>query len=616
MKKICYEDEIKYLNNDVLGLVESNQASRNYIRLYRPYENKPLNIVGSFDDAIAAENGEVKNFTFNSKKSFGMVPEKDFTYCKKLFIGKDSPFSSKEKFNCFINSESQTGFCVDKNEFKKCRLYNNDDTALEGYRKALFARCVLAASWVYKVEFKCENQSLINELKSNSYILFEEKKFEKSDNEKIYVLFGRVNNEVLDKYSEVRISICLESNSFIEIVFGDLYTYENAKYIKCSNQALYSGVIPRVCRVEYVKPGEGNNDIHKIVMHLGRTSYLTMFALNYRNTDVLLEHPYLEISTNEGTLKELNKRFDFHEVEAQEQFFKENLQGTTGRIVEDLEPLNRYLEKSWNIHNVNISGNIITQDNYCIYAKRSTAVSDANYLYCSVNGGSEINDELVSYYKNSVQEDIPTICYEKGFFYFGGEHTREAIAELGITNNSPYWKYYGFTVMAGKAKNSDHALWLHFNVLGERFIEESFEQIYGQRDLASEKFENQDIYGYSLSIYKSINDKIIGGIHRIIPFIENLVDLVLSIMVLVMFWCGVKFPVFDVLVRSLTILVFVVNFVYKIIRCIAIKKHKKEIQVNLYNDNWPKVIGKLASKNGEKIDGIFYILTRLRIISI
>jgi hypothetical protein len=242
-------------------------------------------------------------------------------------------------------------------------------------------------------------------------------------------------------------------------------------------------------------------------------------------------------------------------------------------------------------------------------------VSDANHLFCSVNGGSEINDPCVSYYQNSVIEDIPTIKYSEEPYYFGGELTREAIAELGLTDDSVFWKYYGFTAMSGySGKDSAHALWLHFNVLGEKTVSESYSQLERYRYMAPEKFENEAIYGYSTMpvTKRSENAGII--LRKALSLSIEWKDFITLVFMIVILGWSVSLHETDTRITLVFAVLFIIYLFINLIEKYKSRRRIKQITVRYYRKKWPKkLICRIAGKKG-KVDWIFYILTTMRAV--
>lgn len=631
-----YDSQIEKINICSASLAAKNQHNRKYIHLYRPYLNTPLNIVGSFDEAIDKEikaqnnnnNALVEHFCEDSRCSFGMIADESFSLYQSKALEADSIFSNENAFYQYVDNNYKN-FCVDEEEFAKFSLVTCEKSAKQSdYQKSLYARCVLACAWSFGFTISTNNETLINELKNDAYSYLVKNK----DTQSI-TLYGRPSENLIKKYFETDIVIHTEKLSDKKVMFGKLYTTDNIDYYVSGSVALYSGVIPRLCRLKYERPGIGNNDVHKLIMMLGRTSFMTMHCLNHKFTAKLLEHPFLQKNECGRPWSELNKAFDMAEVKNQKKYIyrmrelwnnKEDMSNSlSNRLNDDIEILNEYLSNSWNVHNVNVSGNINTGDGYCIYTKRSNKVSDSGQLFCSVNGGSEIADSNVNYYKNSVQEDIPTIIYKKGQFYFGGELTREAIAELGVTDNSPYWNYLGITSMAGMAIDNNnldeeckHVLWLHFNVLGEKVCPDTFDSIYQRRKLATEGFENSEIKGYQVHIISNPKENIRK---LLLEFLQRLIDWKDILTFLVLFAIIGNNSLKDI--NNIIALFFVIIYLL-LVFVQFINKRKKKIRlrirnIRIYKKNcFNKFNEFISEKNDTQVDNIYYVLSNLHMVNL
>lgn len=601
--------ELISLNNYLDETSSKKNFSRNYIHFFRPNAINPINIVGSFKQAIDCElntyNCVIPNFTANSKMSFGMIASEDFSHYKDLLLGDDSPFKSKKNFEKYVDNHS-CNFCIDKGELvARNSLYTYD---FNQYQKAFFARCIITNSWSFKVNFTCDNNDFLEDLskdKNCNYTV---------ENGKHYI-YGRISEHLIESWSNVKLYIYNNDKpEKKEVSLIDLYKTDNIDYFKCYSNALYSGVIPRLLNVEYFSPSMANNDIYKIQFNLGRTSFMTIYAFNHKNNKEILNHPFLSIKENGATLKDVIIQFDKKEVEIQKVYYQDIKQANHDEQKE-LLALNKYLNKSWNIHNVNVSGNLYDIDDKCIYTKRSINVTDSSCLYCSVNGASEIHDSDVIFYNNSVQEDIPTINYSDTPFYFGGELTRESIAELAISDISPYWNYYGFTCMSYYKENTDHALWLHFNILGEKKISDSFNNINENRKQASERFENESIYAYTLSINKTIIESFTTRFRHISRILIDNKDIITTFILVLIIIFNKKDLSLDMTLSIIFALLLGILLVSQIRSYYKSLTTIKRISAKIYKTNfYNSVFKKLKPKKNSDIDLILYVLTRLRII--
>ncbi|WP_034450471.1 hypothetical protein [Butyrivibrio sp. AE2032] len=612
-----FGEQIKAVNAFIESYSKEKQYARNYIHFFRPHVNKPLNIVGSFENAIKLENGRAPSLSANSKCSFGMQASVSFNDIRDEMLGKDSPFVNKDAFARFLQ-KNRNWFCIDIDEYDQRTSYSKKYSFIQ-YQEAFLTRCLIASSLAFGYIFSADGQDeLIESLKNHPNIIFTQK-----DNK--YYVRGRISDELINRYADTEITVFDDRGHSEKKLFGELYRHDDNKDLVCFSPAIYSGVIPRLCKVLYEEPKIGNQDIYKLQFEMGRTSYMTMYAFNFENaaggTEVLLNHPFMQIKTGKATYEEINRYFDLMEVQAQTKFYDDMTDAGHNPFSAEIKALNDYLNNSWNIHNVNVSGNVITREDICVYTKRARIMSDPGHLFCSVNGGSEIYDKKVSYYKSSVQEDIPTISYGNDPFYFGGELTREAIAELGLSDNSPYWKYYGFTCMSGyHGKESTHALWLHFNVLGERYCSDSFEQISIRRMGASESMENSEIFGYKLTIVNSRKEKIVDFFKTILSALIEWKD-VISIIIISL--CAIKFKdlldleaKINIVFAVLLIVLLIINFIPNLL---ARNKYHRRINsktISAYNeDEITNVIEKIFGDKSET-DMILIILTKMRLITL
>ena len=188
------------------------------------------------------------------------------------------------------------------------------------------------------------------------------------------------------------------------------------------------------------------------------------------------------------------------------------------------ESINKYLEKSFNTHTVAVSGNIVNSEGYLLVAERNYKSIDGGQLYCSVNGQSEFKDFNVSFYNESVYEDFPTLIADSEIRNdFSNELNRETVAELNLNQLMQNWRYYGISILGIRNMNSSltSTRRMHFNVLAKNRASENFEEIIQKFELATEKFENNRIYGLKLWFYDSAFDLISYGLKSSISYISE-----------------------------------------------------------------------------------------------
>lgn len=527
------------VNDFVKAEAGKKETERTYIRLFRPYNTNPLNIMGSFREAIQREDTYqgVEHFTEFSQNSFGLIATEQFSdYCF-LYSKHFSIFQDGESFRNYVENYF-SHFVIDSDELQialeycetrtnalhkialACKKSNVD--IKEVLQKSLYARCLLNAYYVCSLTLTIEQSVRREHL---SYFL----KMLKNDcmiqctydtENAIISIHGKPQIETFKALEESQLRIRVIDNNlvlgYIGVPLKDVFDPSDrnslSKYYKNKAGALYSGVIPRLCRIEYCSPTMDNSSLEGFKLHLGRTSYFTMRAMGKN-----FQHVYLDIHVD-SLLSDLSynkvlEAFDLYEIECQNDYYNtielfQNEEDSKKRLELELEAMNQYLAHSVSQHNLNISANLITKEDMCLYTLRGNEIEDAGDYYCSVNGGSEIYDSNVPFYHNSVEEDIPTITYDKKNVYFGKELTREAIAELGITDDSHVWTYYGLTVMGQKCNPNDvHRMSFHFNVLAERRCTDEFEHIREQKQNAPENFESTNLYGYKLVVFQTHREK-------------------------------------------------------------------------------------------------------------
>lgn len=147
--------------------------------------------------------------------------------------------------------------------------------------------------------------------------------------------------------------------------------------------------------------------------------------------------------------------------------------------------------------------------------KRGGKSIDAGEYYCSANGQSEFRDEDVSFYRESVFEDLPSMDYfSKYRVDLNQEIQRECIAELGVSQFKSDWKYYGISYLSInnfvdnkeiKIEDSEkvNKRRMHFNVLAGNTTSFTFEEVVKGHMNATENFENSKITGIKTSLHKN-----------------------------------------------------------------------------------------------------------------
>lgn len=324
-----------------------------------------------------------------------------------------------------------------------------------------------------------------------------------------------------------------ENRLFHLLTFDDYY---NDCYFDMSNGVYYSGVMPKVMKIEYNDQPTSSKDVKYLIFKTVRTTYAT---LDFMDNPVIIYHPFFkELITKDNNKNRFSVmlQMDSREDSLQEKYLYEKIkveskdsQSQQMSIEKHIiENLNAYLINSINTNTIAVSANIITKDNYLIISKRSDESIDKGTYYCSVNGQSEFQDEHVSFYKNSVYEDMPSMDYHcKYRIDLNKEIERESIAELGISTFNQDWQYYGVSFLSinNSEYETSHDKFLkflisclvtedshyspikrrrmHFNVLTSNTTTYTFKEIQRNQKTATEKFENEHIKGISINIHKN-----------------------------------------------------------------------------------------------------------------
>ncbi|ULG72705.1 hypothetical protein [Macrococcus brunensis] len=303
------------------------------------------------------------------------------------------------------------------------------------------------------------------------------------------------------------------------------------------NYVFYSGVMPRV---EQIKIEENNKDAPHILyvkLLLGRTTFLTVDCFDNPAT---LDHPYFKgdyIKYGDALYQ-----FDCIEDVLQENYLY-NKHHPTNHVM-NISRLNTYLSKSFNTHTLAVSANITTSDDYLLVTKRSKGSIDSDTYYCSVNGQTEFYDANVSFYQNSVYEDLPTMHFDSPTrIDFTKEISREAIAELGLFNFESEWNIIGLSYLSiNNSLRSIKMRRMHFNLMMENKTIQSFKEIYDRKELHTESFEHDDLLGYRTLIHNSKFLKIKSDLQRTVNWMLNqqIYSVPLITLVLIVYYCLIQ----------------------------------------------------------------------------
>lgn len=539
MKDIFKDYSLKQFNNDISGLIKDEMV--NHIKLFAATDEAKISVV--------------------------LKPEEDETF----YYGVHPEFSDKEMINIVFDKDSRTEtsfwelISKEQNENKWFKLNkfinfeNNFNLEQEELETILLGRSVLQMASHFGFRLHCKEsiveklkQTIVKrwrkestKLKSDTEYFTKEKTYfcQWGKNEKgTYVDFlGIWPSEIikeLDEEFEIRFSsneghtefsieekVAVNFNSADYITISELYEkVDNSKESNDSDNSTfkkefrlrdgniyYSGTMPRVKRIDYDTDHPSSEQIKYLTMHVERTTFATVDCMD---NPIVMLHPFFK--DKERPLYDYLLDFDRYEDRVQEKYLynqkEESSDGQTQYEKNEIKNINEYLEKSFNTHTVAVSANIETADQYLLVGKRGKGTIDDGEYYCSVNGQSEFNDENVSFYQDSVYEDLPTLNFNsKKRIDLNNEIQRETIAELGISMFEQDWQYYGVSYLSINNKINGASYEnaakvtkrrMHFNVLTYNKSYSDFEEIYNNHENVTENFENSFIEGIRLNVYK------------------------------------------------------------------------------------------------------------------
>lgn len=359
------------------------------------------------------------------------------------------------------------------------------------------------------------------------------------------------------------------------------YSKNNAVMISSN---YYSGVIARLMDLDIPLSAEdGNNNIRTIKLFVGRTTYATLDAMDNAH---MLNHPFLQTKIGQNAIADtvMKKRDEEYKL-AKDTLFsfipgndweKNHARNLYNRI-------KKYLASSINSNTIAVSANLTSQDDFLIGAVRHQASIDANECYCSANGQSEFQDPYVSFYQQSVYVDMPTLSIppDNGIpsrLDYTKEIERETIAELNTSHFLSTWNYYGLSVLGiekeSQGLEGNHSKQrLHFNILSENRISDTFLEVCAFRSDATESFENSRLIGVKLFELKNIFSM---AIHFIATHAEITALVIINIyMFFSRLWVWPKFSALDMdSILSAIMLVFYGLEIFKIAYNKIIRKIK------------------------------------------
>lgn len=378
---------------------------------------------------------------------------------------------------------------------------------------------------------------------------------------RFFSIWPKVIIDKLDEEIHIKMDSDLESSELVlekimentpesgkYITLSELYGMSNEttnlfpedKFKLRNGNIYYSGTMQRVTEIKYDTDHPSSEQIKYLIMCVERTTFATVDCMD---NPMIMLHPFFGkvCKGNERPLYDFLLDFDRYEDKIQSKFLYKQIEDDddddqTGYEKKEIKNINDYLERSFNTHTVAVSANIETADHYLLVGKRGKGTIDDGEYYCSVNGQSEFNDEKVSFYQDSVYEDLPTLDFNsKKRLDLNNEIQRETIAELGISVFEQDWQYYGVSYLSINNKKNDvksdgksyeNALKvnkrrMHFNVLTYNKSYSSFDEVYTNHENVTEKFENSLIEGIRLNLYKGWKEFTKQSIEKISSFAYN-----------------------------------------------------------------------------------------------
>lgn len=273
----------------------------------------------------------------------------------------------------------------------------------------------------------------------------------------------------------------------------DIYrTKQNIKLLV--GKVFYSGVLLKARKIEKLGLNYENFDVENVKIQYERSTFATVCAMD----DCLILHPLL--ADSKSNLENMFRLDDAAKAELARKLSYKALDEA-----EILTAVNAYLEESFNVNQIGVSGNAKTSDGKLFFGQRQTGNIDGGYLYPGINGNAEVYDPNVSFYQCSVYEDRPSIFAEHESDDFLGEIAREAYGELNLLTRKESWRCHGVIISGNLPKETPgSSRRCHLNILFETEIEIPFEQIKQQKETAVEAFENARFLAVKILYYPTL----------------------------------------------------------------------------------------------------------------
>lgn len=537
-----YDRYLKYLRNEL----QNKQIKVNCLCpiLQKNYDsNETLSVIGKcepFPQAYSYVNGLGE--TTDIRYWYGLHPH---ISVDKIFKAiSEKAFYNSSNFEKFL-SEHKDFFTISEKYIR--------------YAKALFAKTIVKMLTNFGVKLKADRDAfdyIKRKFEEASPLFLADVNYDLSrENDKskdLYVKFlGALTEDTylfLKNCSELVViddTIKLANNKNFKgskslsdfLIEKETGKNSAAQFVLVKGTAYYSGVLPRITKIENLDQKIANNSLRSYSLHFERTTYATMDALD---NSYIKNHPLL--ANYKSLLNEVDSEEENCQQEIMDLFFNSAETQDIKQIEKlQLSAINTYLSKSLFTHTLAVSGNIVTHDDYCVFALRDRRNVDANTVYCSVNGQSEIKDPNVEFYSYSCDADYPTVDYRPGEkIRFTQEIEREAKAELNIASFEDTWECCGLTFLCidNRAANNHEYHRFHFNLLFSNRVEYNFAQLREKLKNATEKYENKDIIGVRVKSYANLLHRIASYCYDTLKVIFDSKDFVTSIIALALFFSG------------------------------------------------------------------------------
>lgn len=387
----------------------------------------------------------------------------------------------------------------------------------------------IAANFGVKIKLSEETKDIIVSLNYDDTIAHLE------DN--VLTLRGCPTEDILTTFSKLNFSRCSKDLWQISengINIRELYA-DQKNIILLNGGVFYSGVLIKPVHIQKMVDRFENNLIESLILHFERSTYATVFTLDHD----FLHHPLLH--------KQNEKMIQFFVADnAEKSKLISSIENRHDSTTDFLEEINTYLENSYNVNQIGISANVISKDGVLLMGRRAPNSIDNGYIYPSVNGNAELTDRNVSFYGVSAYEDYPTIALNQERMDFLGEVSREAYAELKLDLPKMEWYCYGL-IISGNRPNDDVSesnysnlsRRMHFNLLFEQHIKNSFEKVQADSRSAVESFENEGLIGIVVNCYKNRISMVIDNIQSFLENVTDQKDVVESLMILILFFSSI-----------------------------------------------------------------------------